>query len=92
MASRDEKRAKQCEGEGESLEPNRNGIANMMCCTYWDSDAVIEEEDADKSYWIVQNSWGSIWGMDGFIRIAVEEGSGVSNINYYVEHMSVEEV
>ena len=64
----------------------------MKCCTYWNYGPYIETEDDDKSYWIVQNSWGSIWGMDGFIRIAVEEGSGVSNINYYVEHMSVAEV
>ena len=42
-------------------------------------------ESADKPYWILQNSWGRNWGQNGFIHIAVEEGSGVSAMNTYVE-------
>jgi hypothetical protein len=39
---------------------------------------------------LVQNSWGVEWGDQGFIRLAVEEGNGVSGMNRYVEYMDVE--
>jgi cathepsin F len=35
-----------------------------------------------QEYWIVRNSWGSSWGEDGYIRIAL--GSGTCGINTYV--------
>lgn len=33
-ATRVERRAKECEGEDESLEPNRKGKPNRKCCRY----------------------------------------------------------
>ena len=34
----------------------------------------VTNPDSDKTYWVIQNSWGSRWGVDGFIKIAVEDG------------------
>ena len=42
-----------------------------------------------KDEWIIQNSWGTSWGDDGFIRLAVEEGDGVLNLNKYCAYMTV---
>ena len=41
-------------------------------------------------YWLIQNSWGSDWGDSGFIRIAVEDGVGVSGMNQIMEWVSVQ--
>ena len=32
-------------------------------------------------YWIVKNSWGTDWGISGFIQIGMSAGSGVCGIN-----------
>lgn len=34
----------------------------------------------DVSYWIIQNSWGTWWGEDGFVRYAVEDGMGICDL------------
>ena len=45
------------------------------------------EKDAqgDKNYWKLQNSWGSHWGDNGFIKFEIQDGDGVCRINnsYY---------
>jgi len=32
-------------------------------------------------YWLVRNSWGTSWGVDGFVKIAITEGDGICGIN-----------
>ncbi|ETK71286.1 hypothetical protein F441_21929 [Phytophthora nicotianae CJ01A1] len=43
------------------------------------------ETDAGEKFWIIRNTWGTMWGEDGYMRIA--RGSGVGNYgpcNLYV--------
>ena len=39
------------------------------------------DEDGDKNYWKLQNSWGKNWGDKGFIKIKITDGQGVCGIN-----------
>ena len=64
------------------------------CATSIDHGVVLVgyETSADGiEHWIVQNSWGTWWGADGFVKMEVTEGHGVSGMNWYVQHMSVQQ-
>lgn len=91
-ASRAERRARECDGEDETLEPNRRGKLRR-CCHYvpveFEPFQVQNDEESSQAYWIVQNSWGTRWGDNGFVKLAVEEGVGVSGMNQYVQYVNV---
>ena len=67
---------------------NKGGL--RYCC----KKKLIEEgevisETVDQEYWLVQNSWGPEWGANGFIKLGVEGGYGVSGMNTYAEAINV---
>lgn len=69
------------------------GIYNPYSCPGRANHAVLAvgfhiEEDSNKSYFIVKNSWGTTWGEKGFFKIVIGKGTGTCNIagsgwNYY---------
>ena len=76
------KRGKKCKKGEKKRRKNRK----IHCC----KKELIEEgevitETVDQEYWLVQNSWGADWGDNGFIKLGVEGGYGVSGMNTYAE-------
>ena len=64
------------------------------CPTWLDHGVVVvglveQPEAGNLPYWLVQNSWGNWWGDQGFIKLAVEDGEGVSGMNIVAEYMDV---
>ena len=58
---------------------------------WWHTCAPVErglkaDEDCFHNYWKIQNSWGSWWGDEGFVRFEIaEDGDGVCGMYKYVE-------
>ena len=76
--------------------PNKRGKPNKKCC--WEEYADGEElaqtaqgtENEDPSYWLIQNSWGSGWGAGGYVKLAIEDGVGVSGMNAHFYQVYVD--
>jgi C1A family cysteine protease len=48
------------------------------CCDVVDHCVQIVGIDLDDDYWLVRNSWGTDWGIDGYIKLEY-----VSNIHLH---------
>lgn len=48
---------------------------------------MLADTDGDEDYWKVQNSWGSWWGDEGFVKLAVTGGRGVCGMNSYLQYI-----
>lgn len=55
----------------------------VSCKEETDEGSGEADAQGDKNYWKLQNSWGKSWGDNGFIKLEIQDGSGVCRINHY---------
>jgi len=65
----------------------QSGVINAGCGTGLDHGVLVvgyDNSNAGHGYWIVKNSWGPKWGLNGFFNIAMgsqNSGAGACGIN-----------
>lgn len=57
------------------------GDVNFPCCGTETTGFVRT------AVWTAQNSWGSDWGENGFVRIEAQNGEGVCGMNWGIEYI-----
>ena len=63
----------------------KSGILDDASCGTTLDHAVLlvgwgYDDDLQKDFWLVKNSWASTWGDNGYIRIAIVDGEGICGI------------
>lgn len=66
-----------------SFSTYKSGIYSDSCATDINHGVAVVGYSSSDRYWIVRNSWGSGWGEDGYIRMAMTEGKGQCGMNQY---------
>ena len=79
-AKREEKKKKSCKYGGTFSGKDK-------CCTTVTTPE--EVESTEEPYFLLQNSWGTGWGEDGFMRMAITGGRGVCGINRNLRWLSL---
>ena len=62
----------------------RGGVYdNAYCGTQLNHAAMVVGwgiDDDSVEYWTVRNSWGTGWGEDGYMRVAIVDGAGICGV------------
>lgn len=60
-----------------------SGVITKYCGIELDHSVLIVGYDSTAStkYWVVKNSWGTDWGLTGYVHIKMSDGEGVCGIN-----------
>jgi len=66
-------------------------ITSSSCGTNIDHAvlAVGYGTENNTEYLLVKNSWGTSWGDQGYVKIALTSGAGTCGINQYVAYPNV---
>ena len=82
-AKRRERRAKSCPGDAY--------YRRKRCCLRETTEGTPDSTE-EVLVWKIQNSWSTRWGDQGFIKLKVEGGSGVSGSNQVIEWITVDDL
>ncbi len=63
-----------------------NGIFSGPCSTQTDHAVIVVGYTED--YWIIQNSWGVNWGMNGYMHLKMGNTCGVLSNNWAINLMN----
>jgi KDEL-tailed cysteine endopeptidase len=66
-------------------------ITSSACGTNIDHAVAIVGYSTTGNYWLVRNSWGTSWGMQGYVQIGMASGAGICGINQYVAYPTVKQ-
>jgi len=75
------------EASSMTLQLFKSGVINAGCGTSLDHGVLVvgyDKTSTGQEYWIVKNSWGPQWGLQGFMHIAMGSqngGAGACGIN-----------
>ena len=71
------------EADQRSFQLYSGGIFNDSSCgTNLDhaTNVVGYGEENGQAYWIMRNSWGTGWGDEGYMKVAIVDGAGICGI------------
>jgi len=75
------------EASSMTLQLFKSGVINAGCGASLDHGVLVvgyDKTSTGQEYWIVKNSWGPQWGLQGFMHIAMGSqngGAGACGIN-----------